>query len=285
MLANVAKWPKKLAEHKRWLWRVPQGGVTGRYLIVQILSRRTYLLICEVEAGREIMLVFLLTMFFCWLFCLFRIIAVIDIKTLTKYILISVINHAYIPCMSNILDTAIWRYRVIWLFAAAALHFWNWTTLLPNSNITETTLPLVSDLLNETCVQIDLYGGDVHIRGQFTGSFKSLNVSLTMATSIAFSPGSNQATCHLMTSTLMTHQRSDCNQVYCAVPIGCSYRGHKAISVAPILWEYDFICVCGQAWCNELLLWLRSDSVQGQFNRVDLCEVDVGFVWFALQWH
>ena len=36
----------------------PPGGVTGRYLIVQLLGRNDYLVLCEVEAGRA--LVFLL---------------------------------------------------------------------------------------------------------------------------------------------------------------------------------------------------------------------------------
>ena len=38
----------------------PSGGVTGRYLIVQILGRAGYLVICEVEAGRTNVSLFLL---------------------------------------------------------------------------------------------------------------------------------------------------------------------------------------------------------------------------------
>ena len=90
-----------------------------------------------------------------------------------------------------------------------------------------------------------------------------------------------QAICHPMTSSLMTHRRFACNQTVCAVPTTCRYIGSQAISTAPILWEYDFICVCGQAVCNELLLWLRPDSVESQFNRVDLCEVGVRSIWLA----
>ena len=136
------------------------------------------------------------------------------------------------------------------------------------------------DLLNSTCVQLYDDNGDVHLRGQLSGTFNSLLVSLTFATSMAFGPGPGQATCHLMTSSLMTHQRSDCNQTVCSVPTACRYTGIKSISTAPILWEYDFICACGQAWCNELLLWLRPNSVHGSLKSFELCEVGVGFPWF-----
>ena len=168
---------------------------------------------------------------------------------------------------------------------AVGLPTLNWTSVLASSNVSDTTLHLVSDLRNVTCAQIDLDNGDVQLRGELNGNFNSLLVMLTIATTIAFGPGPDQATCHPITSSLLTHQRSDCNQTFCAVPAACRYIGYKAVSTAPTLWEYEFICVCGQAWCNELLLWLRPDSVQGQRNRAHLCEVSVVFIWFVWQCH
>ena len=155
---------------------------------------------------------------------------------------------------------------------------WNWTTVLPRPSF---PLPQVLDLLNSTCVQLDDDKRDVHLRGQLSGTFNSLLVSLTFATSMAFGPGPGQATCHPMTSSLMTHQRSDCNQTVCAIPTACRYTGIKSISIAPNLWAYDFICVCHQAWCNELLLWLRPNSVHGIPKGIQLCEVEVSFWWFV----
>ena len=167
---------------------------------------------------------------------------------------------------------------------AVGLPTLNWTSLLPSSDVPEATLHLVSDLLNTTCAQLDLDKGDVQLLGQLNGDFNSLLVTLTMATTIAFGPGPGQTTCHPMTSSLLTHQRFACNQTFCAVPTTCRYIGYKVIPTASTLWEYEFICVCGQAFCNELLLWLRPGSVGGQPNRVQLCEVSVRFVWFVWQW-
>ena len=42
----------------------PPGGVTGLYLIVQILDRKDYLTLCEVEAGRAIVIIFHLSRFY-----------------------------------------------------------------------------------------------------------------------------------------------------------------------------------------------------------------------------
>ena len=169
------------------------------------------------------------------------------------------------------------------LSSAAVFLVFNWTSLVPISNAPEITLPLMSDLLKVTCAQLELDARDVYLRGQLSGNFSSLKVKLTTATSVSFGPGPNQTTCQPMTSSLMTHQRSACNQTFCAVPTACSYTGNKAISTDPIYWEYDFICACSQSVCNELLLWLR--PVQGQHNRVELCEVDVWSLWFVWQWH
>ena len=156
----------------------------------------------------------------------------------------------------------------------------NWTSLLPSSNIPE-TLPLMSDFLSATCVRIDFRGGDVHLRGQLTGNVNnSLHVTLTMATSIAFGPGPGQANCHPMTSSLLIHQRTACNQTVCAIPTACRYICNKVISTVPALWEYDFICVCDQAMYNELMLWLRPDAIQDQPNGIDLCEISVWSIWF-----
>ena len=163
------------------------------------------------------------------------------------------------------------------------LHVFNWTSLVPTLNAPETTLPLMSDLLNTTCVHLNLNDRDVHLRGLLTVTFSRMIVKLTMANSIAFGPGPDRANCHPMTSSLMTHQRSACNQTFCAVPTACSYTGNKAISTDPCLWEYDFVCACSQFVCNELILWLRSE--RGQLNRVDLCEVGVWSIWFMYQWH
>ena len=122
-------------------------------------------------------------------------------------------------------------------------------------------MPLISDLLNNTCAQLNLNDRDVHLHGVLTRTFSRVIVKLTIATSIAFGPGPCQTTCHPMTSSLMTHQRSACNHSFCAVPTLCSYTGNKAILTDPTLWEYDFVCACSQLVCNELLLWIRPVKV------------------------
>ena len=135
-------------------------------------------------------------------------------------------------------------------------------------------------MLNTSCAQLDLADRDVHLRGQLTGTFNSLLVSMTMATSMTFGPRPGQVTRHPITSSLLTYQRSACNQTVCVVPATCSYTGNKVISTTPTLWEYDFVCICGQAWCNELLIWFHPTSVHGQLNSVALCEVGLLSTWF-----
>ena len=167
--------------------------------------------------------------------------------------------------------------------SSAVLHVFNWTSLVPILNAPETTLPLISAPLNKTCAQLNLNDRDVHLHGVVTGTFSKVIVKLTIATSVAFGPGPGQITCHPMTSSLMTHQRSACNQTFCAVPTLCSYTGNKAILTDPTLWKYYFVCACSQLFCNELLLWIR--PVKAQLNRVDLCEVSVWSIWFVCQCH
>ena len=242
----------------------PPGGVTGRYLIVQTLGRTDYLGLCEVEAGRAFVLLFILIMFFCRLFrfSIISVLANIDKNYISSDTLLS--NSAGTGLQSDVI-----------MLITVALLAWSWTSLLPTPCIQETTQPLVSDLLNSTCSQLNFDDRDIYLRGRFTGTFHILFVTLTTTTSLAFGPGPGQASCHPMTSSLMTHQRSVCNQTFCVVPTTCHYTGKKVISTVPTLWEYDFSCVCGQAWCNELWLWLWADSVQGQVNRVNICEVGV----------
>ena len=252
-------------------------GVTGQYLIVQKVVREDYLSLCEVEAGKAILM---LIFSFLSLQQSSEHLRGIDVNKELNYI------NRHISLVIYRLVTLITCYfsiqyevcaEVITSFSVG-LPILNWTFVLPISNISDTTLHLVSDLPNATCAHLDLDDGDVHLRGQLTGTFNSLLVTLIMATSsAAFGPGPGQTSCHTTTSSLLTHQRSACNQTICAVPTVCSYTGNEAISTA--LWEYEFLCVCGHAICNELLLWLRPE--EGQLNRVQFCEVTVGFVWFA----
>ena len=158
------------------------------------------------------------------------------------------------------------------LFAEAS-HIWNWTSILPEPKPLETTLPQVLDRLNDTCAQLDLNVGDVQLRGQSATEYSSLLVTITMKTAIAFGPGPGQPTCHPMPSSLLAHHGSYCDQTFCDVPTTCRYLGNKGTPTSPPYWHYNFICVCGQPVCNELVLWLRSGSVQGSFDRVTLCEV------------
>ena len=158
------------------------------------------------------------------------------------------------------------------LFAEAS-HIWNWTSILPEPKPLETTLPQVSDRLNDTCAQLDLNVRDVQLRGQSVTGYSSLLVTITMKTAFAFGPGPGQPTCHPMPSSLLAHLGSDCDQTFCDVPTTCRYLGDNTTSTPETYWHYDFICVCGQPVCNELVLWLRSGSVQGSPDRVTLCEV------------
>ena len=167
-------------------------------------------------------------------------------------------------------------------FTAGRL-FMNWTALLPGSIDMEPTLSLVSDIFNSTCAQLDLNDKDILLRGQLIGNYNSLMVTMIMTNSIAFGPEPRRGTCHPRPSSLLTHLGSGCNQSFCTVPTTCHYIGKDAISSDPTLWQYDFSCFCGQPACNELLLWLRPDSMQGQLNRIGLCEIRA--FWFGCRWH
>ena len=154
----------------------------------------------------------------------------------------------------------------------------NWTSPLPSSKVNDATLPLLSDMLNATCTYLNLYDNDIFLRGLLSIGYNKMLVRMIMTTpTLVFGPGPGQATCHPMVSSLLTHVRSDCNQTFCAVPTTCTYLGHEAIIAQSDLWQYDFICICGQSLCNELLLWLRS----GQFNRVGLCELGFRLYWLV----
>ena len=282
MPVDVARWSKKPTENTRWLWHAPQGESLGGTLLSKLSAGK----IISFSVRSRLVGNFDVTLKFDLKLCVFTAPVVTDIKlhdisryiSLFTYLLIMLIScHFFTTVRRCVLMLS--RFFTVGLPVLTS----NWTSLLPSSNVLETTLHLVSDLLNATCAQLDLNNADVHLRGQLTGTFDTVLVMLTMATSVAFGPGPGQATCHPMTSSLLTHQRSACNQTFCVIPAACRYIGYKAISPLPILWEYEFICVCDQAWCNELLLWLRPASVQGKLNRVQLCEVSVGFIWFV--WH
>ena len=158
---------------------------------------------------------------------------------------------------------------------------WNWASILLNPKPLETTLLQVSDGRIPSCAELDLNVGDVQLRGQSAvqsgdqsaTDYSSLLVTITMKTAIAFGPGPGQPTCHPIPSSLLAHHGSDCDQTFCDVPTTCRYLGDNTTSTPETYWHYDFICVCGQPVCNELVLWLRSGSVQGSFDRVTLCEV------------
>ena len=155
--------------------------------------------------------------------------------------------------------------------------FTNWTSLLPN-----TKLAMLSDTIITTCAHLNLYGKDILLRGQLSIGYNRLGVRMIMTTHyFMFSPGPGQAICHQMLSSLMTHERSDCDQSFCAVPTTCNYLGNKVITTQPNLWQYDFICICGQPICNEILLWLRPNYMEGQFNSVSLCEFGFRLYWLV----
>ena len=157
-------------------------------------------------------------------------------------------------------------------FAAGRL-FIKWTVLPPGSEDLEPTLSLVSDIFNSTCAQLDLNDKDILLRGQLIGNYSSLMVTVIMTNSVACGPESRRGTCHPMPSSLLTHLGSGCNQSFCTVPTTCHYLGKDTIWSDPTLWQYDFSCACGQPACNELLLWLHPDSMQGQLNMIGLCEI------------
>ena len=158
---------------------------------------------------------------------------------------------------------------------SVALLVRNWTALPQISKDLETTLSLVSDMLNSTCDQLEFNDRDILLRGQLNGNYCSLKVMMTMTNYFAFGPELSITTCHPRPSSLLTHLGSGCNQTFCAVPTTCRYLGKEPISTYPILWQYDFNCKCAQPACLELLLWLRLDSIQGQLNRIGLCEIHV----------
>ena len=137
-------------------------------------------------------------------------------------------------------------------------------------------------MLNSTCAELDLDGGDTLLRGQLNGKYSSVMAMMIMTNSLAFGPGSGLTICNPSSSSLLTHLGSDCNQAICAVPSSCRYLGKKVISTDPTLWQYNFSCICGQPLCTELLLWIRPDSFHGQYNRIGLCEIHV--VWLCCRY-
>ena len=154
----------------------------------------------------------------------------------------------------------------------------NLTSPLPSFKVNDATLPLLSDMLNTTCTHFNPYGKGIFLRGLLPAGYNKLLVRMIMTTpTFVFGPGPGQDTCHPMISTLLTHVRSDCNQTFCAVPTTCNYLGNEATVTQLDLWQYNFICICDQSVCNELLLWLRS----GQFNRVGLCELSIKLYWLV----
>ena len=163
--------------------------------------------------------------------------------------------------------------------AVGTLCVGNWTSLFPSPVVLETACHLMSGMIGRNCAELNLHDGDVLLRGQLTGTYNTLLVTITMATFISFGPGPGQPACHPMTSSMLTHHESGCSLAFCAVPTTCRYLGNKAVSRISTLWQYDFFCVCTQPVCNELLLWFHQDSVQDQLNMVSLCEVDVSPLW------
>ena len=174
---------------------------------------------------------------------------------------------------------------VTFSFLVVAFSVGNWTFVLPSPVGQETPLHLVSDMYSMTCADLSSNGEDLLLRGHFTRTYNSLLVTVTMSTSVAFGPGPGQPTCHPMSSSLLTHQRSDCNQIFCDIPTPCRYLGNTTVSTILTQWQYDFLCLCGQPVCNELLLWFHRDSVMGQLNMVSICEVDVRHLWIQYQFH
>ena len=146
----------------------------------------------------------------------------------------------------------------------------------------DTALYLVSDMFNTTCAQLNLDNRDILLCGHLNGNYSSLTATMTMTNSLVFGPRYGLTICHPSSSSLFTHLGSDCNQAICAVPTSCRYLGKKAISTDSTLWQYIFSCICGQPMCTELLLWLRPDSFNDQFNRISLCEILV--VWLCYQY-
>ena len=191
--------------------------------------------------------------------------------------MVSLRTNARLVCLpffmqTDASDLFLWKIRCEHenLFAEG-LRAENWTSLLPSSDDWEPTLHMVSDDLNTTCTQLDLSGGEVLLRGQLSLDMNSLHVTMIMGSSVAFGPG---PVCQPMASSLLIQRQSDCGQNFCVIPATCHYLGNTVISTDPTLWQYDFICICGQPVCMELLLWLRVDSAHDRVNHpVNLCAI------------
>ena len=79
---------------------------------------------------------------------------------------------------------------------SVALLVRNWTALPQISKDLETTLSLVSDMLNSTCDQLEFNDRDILLRGQLNGNYCSLKVMMTMTNYVAFGPELSITTCH-----------------------------------------------------------------------------------------